>query len=438
MSTMQKRMTHDVVVSGIKADLLQQKMQIQAKLDMLEKLAGKTEEQQRNLLFSLWDRDGDGKLDVSELTLGIKRLLTSLEPTLDDVDPSELLEVAMEGATQAMIALGTESSESGVKQLEKPAFQTLLNTLCEKLDLPFVVISELLVLSYVGVSDMDAVDDVVEFIALKLVEDEQDARIAVESKFRAILEDQVMLELFKKFDTDQDMEINFKELAMGLDKFRREGISFADSLEGALDALLIFDEDSTRTLNYVQFARFVLTFCAACGAPFEEVGPKLLEMHREAPADPEDLRKLKSALLTDVMSEMKHADNVVNTLQDVRCALLFQMFDRDGSGGVSFQELALGLRTFNPSSSLSDSAAVAATMMLAFDEDENNVLDPVEFADFLSTFCETIGASFDEMADYLVVSCALQNSSTERDVALLESIQPSVLDDIKKIRNEEQ
>ncbi|KAA8497747.1 hypothetical protein FVE85_5332 [Porphyridium purpureum] len=432
MNTMQRQVTHDAVVGSLKAELMQQKLQIEAKLEMLAKLEGKTEQQQLNLLFSLWDLDGDGLLSVAELALGIKRALTTLEPSLDEMtEKNELLEFAMDAASIAMINFGQGDEEPRIK---KEDFATVIKALCSKINVPFMIISEALVLSYVGASAEEQITEAVEFLALKLVEGEAEQEIAVEKKFRDILENETMQHLFKKFDRDQDMSISFKELALGLDKLRAGEMTFGDSIEAALNALLLFDEGNTRTLNYVQFARFILTFCAAAGAPFAAVGPKLLEMEIGAPEEPEELRKLKSALLTDITRDMNHLDKVVNTVQDVRCELLFQMFDTDGSGDVSFQELAIGLRSFNPSSSLSDSAAVAASMMLAFDADENNTLNRMEFADFLNSFCETIGADFDELADYLVVARAVQDSSSERDIALLESIQPAILADIHKTR----
>eukprot|EP00186_Timspurckia_oligopyrenoides_P003474 CAMPEP_0182444172 /NCGR_PEP_ID=MMETSP1172-20130603/2709_1 /TAXON_ID=708627 /ORGANISM="Timspurckia oligopyrenoides, Strain CCMP3278" /LENGTH=462 /DNA_ID=CAMNT_0024639681 /DNA_START=61 /DNA_END=1449 /DNA_ORIENTATION=- len=438
---------HSSVVKALKSDLIASMKQLQAKLEVLEKISKLDRKKKLDILFGLWDRDNSGRLIFSEVAMGIAKVLDALNMELDT---EELLEVASGIASSGMTKYASTRNQTKIILIEdeslvhvgaveeselglsRDSFESFIDALCGKLETSFEVIAELLVLTYVGQDMSEYLKDEVEYLALKMVESVAEEEILIEKRFRKTLESETMMKLFKAFDTDSDLQVNFKELALGLEKFRSESEdSFEESVDMALTALLVFDENSSRTLSYVQFARFLLTFCAAIGSSFEEIGAKLLEMELTPGSDGGELRSKKSAALNEIMREVANADRMIQTVYDARCEALFEMFDRDGSGDVDFKELALGLRLFNPSEGLEGAAMAASVMLLSFDEDDDQKLDRVEFANFLNNFCETLGADFDELADFLVVACLTADDSNDRDVAVLSEIQPSIVSKIK-------
>mmetsp|Transcript_12162 Transcript_12162/g.32725 ORF Transcript_12162/g.32725 Transcript_12162/m.32725 type:complete len:473 (-) Transcript_12162:180-1598(-) len=449
---------HAAVVAALKAELTSSMKQIKAKLEMLERMQAKTREQKLDMLFSLWDRDASGALVFSEIAAGIRNMVAALDPESEfSVDSDELLELAADGAALGLTKFGSERkltvpdgeepSDAGRLAISREKFAEFIDAVCSRVGTDFEIVAELLVLQYVGWSKEQAVDDAVEFVALRLVEDSAENEIRVERRFQKSLESEELLRLFKHFDRSQDMQVDFKELAMGLDSLRGMAEApFEESVASALGALLIFDEDCTRTLNYVQFARFMLTFAAAAGCSIEELTPMLLDIATEnASSESDALHKAKSMAMDEIMRDIAEADREALTANDVRADALFQLFDRDGSGDVDFKELALGLKLFNPSEGLESAAVVASAMLLAHDKDENQKLDRAEFGRFLVEFCETLGADFDELADYLVVAALVGRSEAEsgadaldarRDSAVLTQIQPTIVADIKSAQEE--
>lgn len=69
-----------------------------------------------------------------------------------------------------------------------------------------------------------------------------------------------MRELFVLFDEDLDGEIEFTELVTGLMRLMPR-LTVAKAKETALQGILMCDASETRTLDFAQFAQFVMNFC---------------------------------------------------------------------------------------------------------------------------------------------------------------------------------
>mmetsp|Transcript_16432 Transcript_16432/g.44090 ORF Transcript_16432/g.44090 Transcript_16432/m.44090 type:complete len:313 (+) Transcript_16432:65-1003(+) len=307
--------------------------------------------------------------------------------------------------------------------MSREQFEVFLNTLCQGLGVKFDDIAEFLVLRYTA---EDTEEEVVEMIALDILEGDVEEELAMAKKFESVLLDPLMIELFECFDRNNDEVIDFKELAQGLEKFE---VPFDETIKAAISALLLFDDNESRGLDYVAFARFMLSFSAAVGAPFKTLAPTFLELceaDEDASEQGQKLQRIKSKALSDIQEEFNEEIDIVQTANDARCQALFTLADLDGDGRIDFKELALALKKYVPSNGVSETAAVAAAMLLAYDDDEDQKLDPVEFAHFLNKFCAIVGSNWHELADFLVVA-SLVNSSDSMDIAILNEIQPVVV-----------
>eukprot|EP01026_Neomeris_dumetosa_P042705 TRINITY_DN3563_c0_g2_i7.p1 TRINITY_DN3563_c0_g2~~TRINITY_DN3563_c0_g2_i7.p1 ORF type:complete len:382 (-),score=73.57 TRINITY_DN3563_c0_g2_i7:121-1101(-) len=211
-------------------------------------------------------------------------------------------------------------------------------------------------------------------------------------------EDGRMRNLFALFDMDMDGKINFKEVVMGLTKV----VPMLDILkasEAAVQVLLLFDRDQDRHLDYKDFVRFMGTFLKASKVEFSKVADKLLlAAARSDPSEDEFKIDMEEVFRS---SEFK-------TFMDLRLHKIFWLWDKDQDGYISFKELCMGLAHFSPNISLQDTMKQALELLgksgtsLDDETEYRKKLDRSEFAHVISKYVERHGASFHQVADYLV------------------------------------
>lgn len=149
--------------------------------------------------------------------------------------------------------------------------------------------------------------------------------------------------------------------------------------------------------DYECFANFIVQFCIVAGFFFHEVADALV--YCAAGNEPEPS-------VATALRELEDG-GVIATALDRRLHTAFSLFDEDGDDAISFAELLKVMRTFEPTVSRSLVEAGAVEGFATFDEDKDLKLDRIEFAAWLTSFCEKTTASMDEVLEYLLVAASL-------------------------------
>lgn len=379
---------------------------MKAKLDLLADLAERSDEEKMEILFDVWDTDSDGQISFSELAMGMRHF----DPVCSLPDNTRA----------AMIAMLSHDDNRN-QHLDRKQFADFIEDLTDGLGIEFHDVAELMILQ----STEKLLNEEYESAVFSLVEPLAEAQIFdIEEEFDTIT-DERMMKLFDLFDRNHDGEIQFSEVAYGLKKLNPTA-SLEEARSAAVECMLAFDEDYNRTLSYPEFCIFIRRIMYLGGLRFGDVADTLLSMASETSTFVGEDKKT-----AEDIEKHGDAENVLETLADRRLHLIFDLWDTDGDGSISFSELCLGLRALQVDQSIEETAADAACAMLAFDEDQNQTMDRAEFADFIYRFCSVSGQEFDKIADELVLLAAIKEDKPE-EVEALKKAEEAVLKSIKE------
>lgn len=229
------------------------------------------------------------------------------------------------------------------------------------------------------------------------------------------LSDPHMMSLFVLFDRDGDSAVDFKEVACGLYHLTK---SMEESARATTGLLLMMDKDDKRVLVYEQFAKLILAIAAAAHTTFDEVADDLtLAMTAEGAdeLDPEIIRELtiadeEYARARDAERAEKEQAKVLDALSYGRTLRLFDLWDTDRSGTLSFEELYAGLKRYqaaaNNSTDEEDIEAITEALM-AQDSDGNMELDREEFAAAIVNYADAMNTDLHQLIDFMCVVTAL-------------------------------
>jgi len=238
------------------------------------------------------------------------------------------------------------------------------------------------------------------------------------------------------FDIDRDGVVDFVEVVLGL-------YTITGDLEGAkataVDCLLMYDEDENRSLEYSEFAKLIMNIAAASDMKFEDIADSLtLAMCQEKSMTKEQVEdliitnaKFNDAL--DAADEFKDALQAAGALQYTRLLKLFDLWDTDKDGYVDYGELVVAMRKFQGALDIEESIGRAALVMLGFDEDGNQKLDPGEFALAFINYAKALDVPVPELVDSMCVISTLGDNDEEEE-EYLKAIAPEVSTEIGKIQ----
>jgi len=237
---------------------------------------------------------------------------------------------------------------------------------------------------------------------------------------KSILNDPRMMQLFFEFDKDKDSTVDFKEVAVGLYQLLGD---VDEAQRNAAGLLLMMDDslDSKRTLTYEKFAKLVLSMAGASGIPFDT----LVDQLKEAMKKPVSDAAIQEILVTQQglheaqakLAAERERKKTLDALSYSRTSKLFDLWDTDQSGALSFQELMTGLRKYQRAlvtGHISGDFAQHvpgvmadverdALLVMGHDKDSNQELDKEEFAHAMSNYAEHIGVDLHELIDFMVV-----------------------------------
>lgn len=233
-----------------------------------------------------------------------------------------------------------------------------------------------------------------------------------------MLQDPRLIELFKLFDKDGNRELEFQEVAMGLYQM---SLDMDESARTTMEVLLMMDNKQvgeTRTLNYEQFGRLILAVVASAGTSFDEIADDLtLAMSRPANLNEDDMAKLMVAdafyeAATELQAEQAAQAHEMNALTYGRLQKLFDLWDVDGSGDLSFEELSTGLREFQSAAGIPDDAEKHAELLLQFDVDGDQELGRKEFSRAMLAYADYYKVDLHELIDFMCVTTVLGEEKT--------------------------
>mmetsp|Transcript_3479 Transcript_3479/g.5334 ORF Transcript_3479/g.5334 Transcript_3479/m.5334 type:complete len:445 (-) Transcript_3479:133-1467(-) len=376
---------------------------LQAELNLLDELSTMTDDEKLHTLFALLDKNGDQYIDANEFADGIRKVR-------GDVDFEEGLALSIDRISTF------DKNEEGTLNFEE--FENAIHTLSNELGCTFHDLSEMLVVQVVFSKTGNSR---LENMAGEMALEEITKSVLAEEEYRKALRDKRMKALFGMFDINGDGEIDFKEVVIGMYKLT-EDIEGSSKL--ALNALLMYDDNNSRTLDYKQFAKLILNVVSA--SPDHVKFDDVADIMTRLACDPvqissEELSQLssidKSLQTTEDVQEAYDDDvGILNTELYQRVNKLFDIFDVDHDGGIDFHEFALGLRKFEETTNLNRTVEETIAVMNEFDKDSKNKLNRKEFIAFLTKFAKTAEVNLSDLVDFMVVKSTLrENTDEEKD-----------------------
>ena len=106
------------------------------------------------------------------------------------------------------------------------------------------------------------------------------------------------------------------------------------------------------------------------------------------------------SLRVDVETEINEQKEFLSILSHQRMEELFTLFDKDGSGELTFKEVAIGL--YQITRNVEESTKTAMDLLLMMDKDDTRTLNYEQFGRLIMAIVATANSSFDEIADNLV------------------------------------
>ena len=383
---------------------------LQAQLDLLNELPNLADEEEKLLtLFQLLDKDRDNKLDATELADGLRKIRG---------------DVAFEESIAKAITRIPMFDDRRDAKLDINEFKQLINVMSEMMGCNYHELSEMFVLTLVF-SDYGSNNNkniLVENGAPSETKEEvkeEAVDVAAMAASIGMVEERVKI-LFDLFDGDHDGLVEFPELVAGLFQITSD---LEGSSKAATMALMLFDKDEPKTLNFEQFTKFLVAVSATMSdtISFDDIANSIT---MSAIKD-EGLSKEKIAELFSLETSMKYVTKLDKGTQEEvdkvspaemgRLDRLFDMWDRDGDGKLDFEELALGLRKFEESTTLEATVDETASIMSSFDISHDGGLHREEFAVFVIKFATLLRSDLNDMIDFMIVTTALkENTEAEK------------------------
>jgi len=388
-------------------------VQLQAQLDLLDALAEMSEDEKLEMLFTLLDTDGDGFIDARELAEGIRK-------RRDDLSFSGSLDRAMD-----MVAIFDDDGDARLSQDE---FKNCIDTLTTELGSTFHEFAEFLILQMIFMEG----NAPVEQLAAVLVKPEIDAEVKGRKQLLDILTDPRLVQLFTLFDKTGDGVLNFKEVAIGLYQLTSD---MEGSIKATVELLLTMDENDDRTIDYEQFARLILSFCAAAETSFDDMADDLtLALSQDTVTMTEEelavlyISDEYYSAAKDLEGALKEEVKVQSLLGYGRLLKLFDLLDEDKDGGISTEELAIGLKKFHAAMGIeSDEQLEAALLMFGSDTKGDSKLGKEDFARAMVTYASANDVDVHELVDFMSVSALMD---TEKREGYNKAIRQSVAGDM--------
>ena len=210
------------------------------------------------------------------------------------------------------------------------------------------------------------------------------------------MDDEAKLDLlFTLIDSDGDGTVDAKELASVMRRRKKE-LSFHDSIEHAIDMVATFDTDGDAKLDFAEFRECIHAMLKDLNVSFGEFS-EFLVFQINSCSETEDNEEVADAYID---KEVKAREELFDMLSHERMEELFHLFDKDGSGELTFKEVAIGL--FQITRNVEESTKTAMNLLLMMDRDDSRTLHYEQFGRLIMAIVAAANSTFEDIADDLV------------------------------------
>lgn len=229
-----------------------------------------------------------------------------------------------------------------------------------------------------------------------------------------------MMSLFSIMDHDGNDTVSFFDLARDLYVWAHKNMD--PSLLSNTKLLLMVEPNDSRRLDFAQFEKLVLSLASTWNECRPDVVDDLIVAFAEEPS-------LSDAVAAGAGDEILHEiiasgndggdapPGKIDALTYARTKQLFDLFDVDGDGSIDFGELLTGLRRYQHASSeqaeqtmegsfkgaTNMQAEKIAIMIMGHDDDHNQTLDDVEFAEAMVDYSKAAETDLHQLIDFMCV-----------------------------------
>mmetsp|Transcript_26877 Transcript_26877/g.40680 ORF Transcript_26877/g.40680 Transcript_26877/m.40680 type:complete len:477 (+) Transcript_26877:26-1456(+) len=367
-------------------------------LEMLDTLAEMSDEEKEDMLFNILDKDKDGHINARELTNGFRANNAGI--------------TFNQGLERAITYVAMFDADIDAT-LDREEFKNFLTRVTAEADSTFHDMCEYLLMNMIYSMNRNTTEE--EDQAAKRA-DQIDEIVKKKGRYLGALSDERMMDLFSMFDQDGTGVVSFEEVANGVYKMKD---TFSKSTQEVIQVMVMYDRDHNRTLEYNEFAQFILGICAAGQMQFNDIAEALIDA--VSYSDDMDMRSLElaKALYTNrqnFIDQFKEQSAVENVLEYIKIDKLYDLWDTDDSGSISYEELTLGLRKYMKTTNLVAMTEETLFMMLENDGNKDQVLEKDQFATFLVRFAKKTEKNIYELIDFLAALSVLkENDEAEKE-----------------------
>ena len=358
---------------------------VQEQIRFIQNIATMKDDKKIETLFGMIDSDGGGSVDAGELAHAMRQN--------DELSFSESIEKAID-----MVA---KFDANGDGELDKGEFQAYVKVMVKELNLTCSDFCELIIVQLLlGVNEVAPDDRAVSKENMNEEVKKRKSLYAFISKNKEDLEE--LFSLFKK--TAQ--QVKFVEVARAFSnsdvvKNARKRFGTADALE----VLLMTNSKDDRTLDFKQFGLLVLSIVKTSRKSFDDVADSLFEAATSG-----------SSCGSEQNDSTNSASSItgLDDLTGKRLNKLFTLWDADGDGDISKEELSEGLRLFQSATGMQGDTDAIAKALISFDIDGDNQLDPQEFSHAMVQYAKLTGVELNVLIDFMCISTSVEKDNKSK------------------------
>lgn len=366
-------------------DLKQQISTLQRHIKFIQELATLNDEKRIDMLFSMIDRDGGGTVDAEELAAAMRRN--------DELSFSDSIEKAID-----MVAL---FDKDGNLNMDKDEFREYVAAMVKELGVTVSDFTEFLIVQLLLSEETDE-----EKQAGEMARDHINEEVKKRQELMVALGSEYIAEAYEMLDVDQKTEVPFTTVAKALQISTK---SESRAAQKSLSVLLMVDKNDTRMLNYEQFGKLMISVSQATGKSYDEIADDLMYTLESQSSHFDENTTSSQGTPTETKQDFN--DNV-DDLTNRRLLQLFDLWDADGNGDISREELAEGLDKFQRASGINvDADAMAQALVVGFTTDDQ--LGPKEFAQAMILYAEQFGVEIHSLIDFMCSTSSTASSTPQ-------------------------